>query len=87
MQKQRIGISAFCNFCPIIFLFWQVIYPFVFYNATTLLKTFLAFMKLSSQKDIIIFKYYPIPSSISPFVKSYLISRKSNISAFRAVPF
>ena len=32
MQKQRSGISAFCNFCPIIFLFWQVIYPFVFYN-------------------------------------------------------
>ena len=25
--------------------------------------------------DIIIFKYYPIPSSISPFVKSYLISK------------
>ena len=40
-----------------------------------LLKTFLAFMKLSSRKDIIIFKYYPIPSSISPFVKSYLISK------------
>ena len=32
MQKQRIGISAFCNFCPIFFLFWQVISPFVFYN-------------------------------------------------------
>ena len=43
--------------------------------STTLLKTFLAFMKLSSRKDIIIFKYYPIPSSISPFVKSYLISK------------
>ena len=27
------------------------------------------------------------PSSISPFVKSYLISKKSNISAFRAFPF
>ena len=31
-KKQRIRVSAFCNFCPIIFLFWQVIYPFVFYN-------------------------------------------------------
>lgn len=32
MQKAEDWNLCFCNFCPFIFLFWQVIYPFVFYN-------------------------------------------------------
>ena len=31
-KSRDVLFSAFCNFCLFIFLFWQVIYPFVFYN-------------------------------------------------------
>lgn len=50
------------------------------------IENFLSFYETFFTKGYYHFKYYPIPSSICPFVKSYLISRKSNISAFRAVP-
>ena len=30
--EENLHTLTHCNFCPIIFLFWQVIYSFMFYN-------------------------------------------------------
>lgn len=39
------------------------------------IENFLSFYETFFTKGYYYFKYYPIPSSISPFVKSYLISK------------